>query len=100
MSGPALRIEIDRRALRELGALDRAAAERLRSRIEALAADPWPSGARTLRHPSLRQPAYRIRVGDYRVIYAVDEDAAAVRVLGVGHRRDVYRRLCGRQRWP
>lgn len=79
MSGSVLRIEIDRRALRELGALDRA--------------DPWPRGSRTVRHPSLPQPAYRIRAGDYRVIYAVDEDAAAVLVLGIGHRRDVYRRL-------
>lgn len=96
MSGSSLRIEIDRRALRELGALDRAAAERLRSRIEALTADPYPRGSRTVRHPSLPQPAYRIRVGDYRVIYAVNEDAAAISVLGVGCRRDVYRRLRGR----
>lgn len=90
---PGLRIEIHRRAIRGLRAIDPAAAERVRSRIDALADDPYPRGSRKLQLPSLPQHAYRIRAGRYRVIYAVNERAAVVRVLAVGHRRDIYRRF-------
>jgi mRNA interferase RelE/StbE len=56
--------------------------------IQALAKDPRPKGYRKLvgsKHD------YRIRVGDYRVIYEVDEKSKAVRVMRVRHRREAYR---------
>ena len=67
--------------------------QRLQSRIEALADDPYPRGSRKLEHPSLPPHAYRIRAGRYRVIYTVHEREAVVRVLAAGHRHDIYRRL-------
>jgi mRNA interferase RelE/StbE len=62
-------------------------AERIRQAIDNLAEDPRPQGSRKLRGKEGR----RIRVGEYRVIYDVDEDQRAVMILQVGHRRDVYR---------
>ncbi len=60
------------------------------AKMRALATDPRPPGAEPLQgHP----PWLRVRIGDYRIIYAVDEQARVVTVAEVGHRRDVYRRL-------
>lgn len=55
--------------------------------IRALADDPRPLGSRKL----VGRDSYRIRVGDYRVIYLMDDGEIVVTVLGVGHRREVYR---------
>jgi mRNA interferase RelE/StbE len=48
--------------------------------------NPRPPGCRKLAHSE----AWRIRVGDYRVIYEIDDSSHAVLVVHVGHRRDVY----------
>ncbi len=60
---------------------------RLDAAIEYLAADPRPHGCRKLAGTSDR---YRIRVGDYRIIYRVDDGKVTVLVLLIGHRREVY----------
>jgi mRNA interferase RelE/StbE len=76
-----------RRALRQLDARVRKA---VAAAIDALGDDPRPPGTRPLRgHP----PYLRVRAGDYRVIYAVDDADRTVRVAVVGHRREVYRSL-------
>jgi mRNA interferase RelE/StbE len=54
----------------------------------ALAEEPRPPGCVGLQG----REGYRIRVGDYRVIYEVDDTALGVTALGAGYRRDVYRR--------
>jgi mRNA interferase RelE/StbE len=60
------------------------------TKMRALATDPRPAGAEALQgHP----PFLRVRVGDYRIIYAVDDQDQVVTVAMVGHRREVYRRL-------
>jgi mRNA interferase RelE/StbE len=56
-------------------------------RIRALAEDPRPPGCEKL----TGRQAYRLRQGPYRIVYTIDDDARAVRVVKVGHRRDVYR---------
>ncbi len=58
--------------------------------IDALATDQRPQGVRALRG---HRPYLRVRSGDYRVIYLVDDAARTVRVGAVGHRREVYRNL-------
>lgn len=63
---------------------------RLQPRIDALADDPRPRGVERL---AGSESLYRIRVGDYRVIYAIDEEKLIVLVVRLGHRRDIYRRL-------
>ncbi len=74
-------------AAKELEALPKQEIPRLVARIRALAEDPRPQGALKL---SGRE-RYRIRQGDYRLVYAVDDRERAVRVVKIGHRKDVYR---------
>ena len=57
------------------------------TRIEALASEPRPHGCEKLSG----QDQYRIRQGDYRVVYSVEDETRTVLVVKVGHRRDVYR---------
>jgi mRNA interferase RelE/StbE len=61
--------------------------KRLDDAIEALSDDPRPNGCRKLAGTSDR---FRIRVGDYRIIYRVDDGKVTVLVLVIGHRREVY----------
>lgn len=74
-------------ALRDLKRLDRQVASRIVSAVEALVKDPLPRGVRKL---SLGENTYRLRVGDYRVIYSVLERQLVVEIVHVRHRRDVY----------
>jgi mRNA interferase RelE/StbE len=62
--------------------------KRIVSAVEALVIDPFPQGCTKL---SGSERAYRIRIGDYRVIYEVVDDVLIIEVIKVGHRRDVYR---------
>lgn len=71
--------------LRPLPADDRA---RIMERIGALAQDPRPQGCEKL--SALER--YRFRVGDYRIVYALEDAELVVWIVRVGHRRDVYRR--------
>ncbi|MGH7497993.1 MAG: type II toxin-antitoxin system RelE family toxin [Gemmatimonadales bacterium] len=74
-------------ALKELEAIPPKDQRRIVTRIEGLSADPRPSGCEKL--SGLEQ--YRVRQGDYRVLYSVDDEARSVVFVKVGHRRDVYR---------
>ena len=76
------------RALRDFSTLDKTAQQRLRRHIDRLGENPFPSGAKKLH---AEEPYYRIRVGDYRVIYQVKADQLAIIVVKIGHRREVYR---------
>jgi mRNA interferase RelE/StbE len=75
------------RAQRELAHLPSEAYERVRDAIRALGQDPRPPGSRKL----AGRDGWRLRVGDYRVIYDIDDTQHVVTVLHIGHRRDVYR---------
>ena len=82
------RVEVEPPALKQLSKLDHQVCERIRSAIRALAADPRPHGCKML----VGRPGFRIRVGDYRVIYTVNDGVALVLVVELGHRREVYER--------
>ncbi len=69
--------------------LPRPARGRVLSAIEELAGDPRPHGAKKL---TGEQTAWRIRIGDYRVIYDVFDTQLVVTVVRAGHRREVYDR--------
>ena len=79
---------IKRSAERDLRRLTRALFERVNERILALRDDPRPPGVRKLVGAL---EGWRIRVGDYRILYQIDDDAQMVTVVRVKHRRDVYR---------
>jgi mRNA interferase RelE/StbE len=84
------RVEIRPRVRKDLRKLDQAVRRDVLTAMHALADDPRPAGARPLKG---HRPWLRIRVGDYRVIYTVDDREQAVTVAVVGPRRDVYRNL-------
>ncbi|OGL99549.1 hypothetical protein A2501_04270 [Candidatus Uhrbacteria bacterium RIFOXYC12_FULL_57_11] len=84
-----LDLVVTSRARRELQALPRPVLERVDAAIRTLAGDPRPPGSVKLK--GLRH-GYRLRVGDYRLLYEVDDQAGVVTVGHVGHRREVYRR--------
>ncbi len=74
-------------AEREFEALPPNIQARLAPHLRALEQNPRPPGAKKLK----ARPGYRFRVGEYRVIYAVDDRDRIVRILAIGHRRDIYR---------
>lgn len=59
---------------------------RLARELAGLAQNPRPAGCKKLR----ARPGFRIRAGDYRAIYTIDDSARIVRILAIGHRRDIY----------
>ncbi len=83
------RVEFTTAAARQVKKLPRPARDRLLTAIEGLQDDPRPHGAKKL---AGEQTAWRIRVGDYRVIYDVLDAELVVTVVRAGHRRDVYDR--------
>jgi mRNA interferase RelE/StbE len=82
------RLEYESGVLRSIERLPRKLQKRILDKIGSLATDPRPLGSIKLAN----QEAYRIRVGDYRIIYTIFDDRLVVLVIDVGHRRDVYRR--------
>jgi mRNA interferase RelE/StbE len=77
-----------RSARQELEALPRRVAERILTRIETLAETPRPRGCRKLQGP---RQLWRIRVGEYRVIYAIDDSKRTVDIIVIRHRNEAYR---------
>ncbi len=81
------RIDIKRSAARELARIPKTDLRRIVRRIRSLARDPRPRGSEKLS----AQERYRVRQGDYRVVYAIDDAERQVLIVKVGHRRDAYR---------
>ncbi len=82
------RVEFTSAAAREVKKLPRLARERVLVAIEKLAANPRPAGSTKLVGEGT---AWRLRVGDYRIIYDVFDDVLTVVIVRTDHRRDVYR---------
>ncbi len=77
-------------AIRDLRKLEKRDQRRIGDRIDALRADPRPPGMEVLKG---QEGFVRIRVGDYRIIYLVDDEAREVLVVKIRHRRNAYRKL-------
>lgn len=75
-----------RRAQKELAGLPKGDYDRLRDAVAAFGENPRPAGCKKL----VGREGWRIRSGDYRVIYEIDDVRRKVTVLHIGHRRDVY----------
>lgn len=78
---------IERYALKQILKLDRKAIPLIKTAIANLANDPRPHNCKKLKG----EEAYRIRVGDYRIIYEINEDKIIVTVVAVAHRKDIYK---------
>ncbi len=61
--------------------------DRIAAKILQLANHPRPHGSKKLRNTEY----YRIRIGDYRVLYSINDNIRTVKILDIGHRRDIYR---------
>ncbi len=81
-------VEIKQSAQKELDALDDQLFARMDRKILSLAANPRPAGCKKLRG---YKDLWRIRIGDWRVVYIIDDDAKIVAVTRIAHRRDVYK---------
>lgn len=75
------------RVEKELSKLDAKVYESVRKKVDTLRNEPRPAGCRRLANSQ----DWRIRVGDYRIVYTINDVARTVTVLRVGHRREVYR---------
>jgi mRNA interferase RelE/StbE len=83
------RIEWRPRARKAFLALDKPVRRRIGEAVDALAADPRPAAAKMI---TGAHGVLRIRVGDYRVLYTIDEGQLIVLVLDAGHRSEIYGR--------
>ncbi|MBK0868643.1 type II toxin-antitoxin system RelE/ParE family toxin [Saccharopolyspora sp. HNM0986] len=82
-------IEIKREALKELQKLDKPVRRRLQAAIDRLRNDPRPPGVVAMKGLPGK---LRLRVGDWRIIYRIEDDHLVVVVLALGHRREIYER--------
>jgi mRNA interferase RelE/StbE len=81
------KVLIKESAVKELEKIPTKNLEQIIKRIESLSDNPRPKGSQKLS----AQERYRIRQGDYRIIYSILDDQVAVHVYKIGHRREVYR---------
>ena len=79
---------IKKSAERELRAIPKKDLARVVDRAQVLADNPRPRGSEKLSG----EEWYRIRQGDYRIVYAIDDEARIVEIVKIGHRREVYRK--------
>ncbi len=82
------RLSIPRRVSKRMEKLPTEVYDRVDGAILALADDPRPPGCTRLKG----RDDWRIRVGDYRIVYGIDDERRVIEVLNDAHRRDVYRR--------
>ncbi len=80
------KIQLRPAAIRELHKIEKLAQLRIQGVIALLATDPRPPSSRALRG----RPGYRVRVGDYRIVYTIHDDILVVIVITLGNRKDVY----------
>jgi len=86
------RVELKPAAARQLSAIEKPAQRKIAAKIESLAKDPFPHDAKNI---SGKEDFFRVRSGDYRIVYKVKKKILLVLVIKIGHRRDIYRRLSG-----
>jgi mRNA interferase RelE/StbE len=85
---PRYEVRIAKRAAKSLVSLERRDQQRIRAAIELLAEDPRPPACVAMRG---EHSVYRVRVGDYRIVYEVRDEVLLIQVVRIGHRREVYR---------
>lgn len=80
-------VQISNRATKALEKLPDGLYERVTEAVQELADNPRPPGCKKLKG----RQGYRIRVGDYRVVYEIEDDKLLVLIIDIGHRREIYR---------
>ena len=83
------RVEVESRALKEMRALPNQIVRRIDDTIQGLSEIPLPPGS--IRVKGRVGDGWRVRVGEYRILYTVDHGARVVRIYRIRHRREAYR---------
>jgi mRNA interferase RelE/StbE len=78
-----------RSVLRDLGKIPKNELRRIIKRIEKLSHDPRPQGCEKISG----QDRFRIRQGNYRIVYSIQDNELTIWVVKIGHRREIYRKL-------
>jgi mRNA interferase RelE/StbE len=81
-------VRLARRAARSLASLERREQQRVRAALDILSVNPRPPNCVALQGEDC---VYRVRVGDYRIVYEVLDTVLLIHVVRIGHRREVYR---------
>lgn len=81
------RVQILPAAVRSIRKLPPEAKRRTQAAIDLLAGEPRPPAAKKL----AARPEWRVRTGDYRILYRIQDEVLLVTVVDVGHRREIYR---------
>ena len=84
---PVYEVLLSKAARKQLGSLPAFIHNKIIEDISALAASPRPAGCKKLKGYN---NSWRIRIGDYRVIYEVEDKILRILVIAIGHRKDVY----------
>jgi mRNA interferase RelE/StbE len=81
-------VKLTKGAIKMFRKLSQELQDRIQPKIDELAIEPRPNGVKKLQG---EENSYRIRVGDYRVIYDIFDDILLIKILDVGHRSKVYK---------
>ena len=84
------RIEIKRSAAKALKKIPKANGKRIVEKIDSLAESPPNPDTTKMKGDN---PFHKVRVGDYRIVYEIQEDVLVILVIKIGHRKDIYRNL-------
>ena len=82
-------ISITPSALKDIAKLPKAMIKKTEIIIDSLSEQPRPIGVKKLK--GISEDLYRIRVGDYRIIYSIEDEIKIVDILKIGHRKEIYR---------
>lgn len=82
-------INISQSALKELYRLQKSTVKKLEKAIDGLANNPRPSGVKKLKGST--EDLYRIRSGDYRIVYSIEDEIKVIDIRKIGHRKDIYK---------
>lgn len=83
------KIELKKSAEKEIDRLDKNIIPQIFHKIRTLAENPYPSQSLKLAGSGY---SYRLRVGDYRILYQIDNSTKIITIFAVGHRKDIYRK--------
>lgn len=85
------RIRIDRRVKKDFKSIQAQDIKRIKSAIQDLSNNPRPDGC--TKRKGDKGDYYRIRVGNYRVVYSIEDEFLLVLVVRIGHRREIYKNI-------
>lgn len=81
-------ISITKQAFKELELLSKKINQRISAAIDKLSQNPYPIGSKKLR--GKEEAIWRIRIGDYRVLYSIKNEIKVIEIRRVGHRKEIY----------